>query len=147
MSALASMNGMWCFYLIALIPALSAMVEQQPSLVAFTINVETKEEDPHPFFNEAKKMHMEPVKAVVYVICKQSHKDEVIKRIKKFARTPYRHDTKEAVLLNQTIRKKTEVKKGYCDDYVGWLELNNAFMFFTDKGTFEKMCKLFELEA
>lgn len=29
--------------------------------------------------------------------------------------------------------------------YIGWLELNNDFMFFTDKETFEKVCALFEL--
>ena len=119
--------------------ALSRMVDVHKELIAFSIKVETKEET--STFDK-DRLFLEPVKATVYALCVKSQKDEVTKRIKSFARTPYGHDTKEAILLNQTIRKKTD-SDSYCSDYVGWLELNNSYMFFTDKETCEKMCKLF----
>ena len=124
--------------------ALSKMATLHKDLIAFTVDVETKKENLYP--NEEKRLYGEPIKATIYAICEKSQKEEVGKRIKLFARTPYGHDTKEVILLNQTIRRKPEASKLH-DDYVGWLELNNAFMFFSDKETWENVCKLFDVKA
>lgn len=125
--------------------ALSDMVQQHKNLVAFTVEVETKQEPPSNYPSD-KSLNFDAVKAPVYVICLDAHKDEVTARVKGFARRNYGHDTKEAVMLNQTIRRKAGEGKSW-NDYVGWLEINNAYMFFSDKETWEKMCKLFGVES
>lgn len=121
--------------------ALSKMVTVHEDLVAFTVNVETKAEKANSY---DKNLHFEPIKTKIYAISTKAQKEEVSKRIKNFARNPYGNDTKGPVLLNQTIRK-INTSKSNCDDYVGWLELDNAFMFFYDQETWKKMCKLLEL--
>lgn len=79
-------------------------------------------------------------KGIVYIICRKSHLDEVTERIKRYARsqTPRTCKTAERVMLSGSMAKD-EVESMY----IGWLELNNGYMFFTDKEMFENSCKLF----
>lgn len=82
-------------------------------------------------------------KGEIYIICRKPHLGEVIKRIKKYARNqrPNMCKTAERVMLSGSMAKD-EVEKRY----IGWLELNNGYMFFVDKKMYENTCKLFGIE-
>lgn len=74
--------------------------------------------------------------ADVYVICKISDELEIISRINTFAKETY-HNTKEVINLNSSLAQEE-----YSKDIVGWLELDNAFMFFSDKEMYDKVVAL-----
>ena len=78
----------------------------------------------------------------IYYICLNENRDEIKKRIKRWALGRGWRETKEAVLLDYEM-SRVNTDKEYPDDPCGWLELNNGFMFFTDKEMFEKCCGLF----
>jgi hypothetical protein len=85
----------------------------------------------------------------IYYICHASVEADVKERIKELS-SPYRKfRTKEAVLFNEAIgaRKDSTLKtddkyRQHLLNYVGWLELENHFMFFIDKTTFEQFYEL-----
>lgn len=76
----------------------------------------------------------------VYIICPKTDIDEVVSRIKAFAYEEYGKSTphtKEMVGLQGAIdQKKYSVA-------LGWLELDNGFMFFIEKEMFSKTAELF----
>jgi len=87
------------------------------------------------------KIHKIPI----YYICHKSVEAEVKVRIKELATLPRKYRTKESVLLDQAIAarvpenvvpEKKDKYKHYLD-YVGWLELDNNFIFFIDKKVFD----------
>lgn len=76
---------------------------------------------------------------LVYIICKASDKDEIIKRIKNMAvGNPDR--TKERICLDEAMAEHE-----YAKEIVGWLELDNGYMFFIDKQMYEGFMKLLEI--
>lgn len=77
---------------------------------------------------------------VVHFICKQDCADEVRSRICEWAAGEPRN-TKESVGLNRALKGEKYSRA------VGWLELDNGFMFFIDQGMFEKVCELFGIES
>ena len=77
----------------------------------------------------------------IYYICFKEHKDEVKKRIKRWALGRGWKETKEAVLLDYAM-SRIGTSKEYFNDPFGWLELDNGFMFFLDKEMYEKSCQL-----
>jgi len=79
----------------------------------------------------------------VYVICHKDHLEEVIKRIKRYAKNqrPMDCKTSERVMLSGSMAKE-EVERRY----MGWLELPNGYMFFVDKKMYQRACDLFGIE-
>lgn len=75
----------------------------------------------------------------IFVICKIEDKEEVLKRIRHFAKNSY-SNTKELVCLNESMAEKSS------REYIGWLELDNGYMFFIDEGAFRKICLLFQIK-
>jgi hypothetical protein len=112
--------------------ALSIMGENFEKLVAFTIHT--------PFKHE--RWDKPTVKGIkqVHIICMKEHRDDVVKRIKIYAMNSYKNDTKEMVCLNESLALEE------LSNIAGWLELDNGYMFFTDKEMFEKTCKLFDVD-
>jgi hypothetical protein len=76
----------------------------------------------------------------VYIICRNSDKDEIIKRITNMAVGNPKCQTKERILLDEAMAEGEFAK-----DIAGWLELDNGYMFFIDKEMFNKFVQLFEL--
>lgn len=84
-------------------------------------------------------------KGNVYYICIKDDEEEVIEWIKKFSNSIKRdYNTKERVGLAESICKDEE------DTFrsaVGWHDITNHYLFFTDKEMFDKTKALFELET
>lgn len=79
----------------------------------------------------------------IWVICPKNEIENVCDVIKHhattndyYAKLPYQ--TKEAVKLSYSLAFPDT-----CVSCCGWLELNNGYMFFSDKEMFENTCKLF----
>ena len=77
----------------------------------------------------------------IYLICNKADVDEIGFRIREWAKKePYGH-TKEAVNLNRALSGDE-----YSKNLIGWLELDNGFIFFKDKSSFNKMVSLFNIK-
>jgi hypothetical protein len=57
---------------------------------------------------------------------------------------PILNNLAEGKLRLKEPSKFDEVLSGKSDRYIGWIELDNSFVFFVDAGAFEKMKTLFE---
>lgn len=79
--------------------------------------------------------------ATIYVICHKDHVDEVQTRIKEWA-GPTRDDLKESTRLANALRPDERDT-----DRCGWLELNNAFFFFSDEEMWQNTARLFGIET
>lgn len=82
-------------------------------------------------------------RATIYVISRENQYLEVTSRIQQFAAGNTKaNNLKEPTLLSRSLRP--------CDawdaDIKGWLELDNAFFFFTDEEMWEKTKDLFGIE-
>jgi hypothetical protein len=78
----------------------------------------------------------------IYIICRSRCEDEVKKRIYEIAHDRVR--TKEHVGLNIAVGLSEWYRKENCP-HIGWLEIENEFMFFVSKEAFEKTARLFEI--
>lgn len=78
-------------------------------------------------------------RATVYVLAPEAWKDECQARIKGWAAGKGPR-TKESVMLSNTLRPGD-----YPPTVCGWLELNNGWLFFTDKEMFEATAYIFEV--
>lgn len=83
-----------------------------------------------------------PVIATIYVMCHKDWREEVENRIRGWASERWGVDLKETTRLASTLRPSTE----WDGETVGWLELDNGFMFFTDREMWEKTCDTFGVE-
>jgi len=113
--------------------ALSKIANNFENLIGFTIHA------PYEY------KHWDEVKCdkgikQIHIICEKEQRDEVVKRIKNFAKKDCYGDTKEAVRLNENLAKED-------DDIRGWLEIDNGYFFFSDKEMFDKTCILFDITA
>ena len=81
-------------------------------------------------------------KSSIFVIAPTAWHDEVIERISAFAgkKGPA---TKEGILLAEALRPS----EGWEVSTSGWLEIDNGYFFFTDRGMWERAAALFEIEA
>lgn len=79
--------------------------------------------------------------AEVFYLCRAQHSREVSERIRAMAAED--HKFKESTRLPSTLRPARE----WDGETVGWLELDNGFMFFTDEGMWEQTCALFGVEV
>ena len=114
--------------------ALSKIAENFEKLIAFTLHAPYEHKN---WYLETNAKGIKPI----YVICEKEHRDEIVIRIKGFAKKDY-NDTKERICLNESLAKE---KIDDIADIVGWLELDNGFFFFSDKEMFNKTCKLFDV--
>lgn len=76
----------------------------------------------------------------VYVIGRKDWHEEIERRVRGWAKRDGNDDfrTKESVMLDSALRPGR-----YTPDVLGWLELNNGFMFFIDEDMFTKTASLF----
>lgn len=79
-------------------------------------------------------------KGEVFIICNELDAEEVLSRIKSWAMKEPR--LKESLLLTASLANEDGVQRN-----CGWLELDNGFLFFTDKEMFDKAAALFCEEA
>jgi hypothetical protein len=77
----------------------------------------------------------------IYVLCNADH-DEVEARIRSWAAKDYNDDLKESTRLSAALRQEDE----WDARKVGWLELDNGFMFFCDREVFARTAGLFGIE-
>lgn len=75
-----------------------------------------------------------------YYICCQYHEKE----IKDFIKSLLKSDKPR--LKENTCFQNSMENEEFCRKFVGWLELDNGFFFFTDKEMFEKTCLVFGLK-
>ena len=116
--------------------AIARMAEAK-ELAQFQVPVETKN-NCRPFGKDAIPG---VVKGVVWGLCHKEAVDGVCARIKGWAFEEYGKDaprTKERVGLERALREPTSPYRS-----VGWLELDNGFIFFVDHQMFEKTAELF----
>ena len=83
-------------------------------------------------------------KVPIYVIGVRYHADEINDIIKLLSKNKIR--LKEYSGIPWALGLDEFPHKRECD-YIGWLELNNNFMLFTDKLIFEKTAELFGLKT
>ena len=76
--------------------------------------------------------------ATVYILARANQADEVTERITAWTREEFPR-LKESLHLTSTLRPASE----YDGRTVGWLELDNGFMFFTNRPMWEQACALF----
>lgn len=118
-----------------------AFAEDHQKLVAFSIHLtdaEIKRIRVASLPKEATKEEAQKTALVkdVYVLCRASQRDEVVRRIKEFAleKTPIKRGARFAEALCSAPEQ--------CPAY-GWYELDNGFFFFIDKEMWERTTKLF----
>lgn len=81
--------------------------------------------------------------ATIYALARAEDAEEVEARVRKWANDQYNDGLKETTRLASTLRPCTE----WDGRVVGWLELNNGFLFSTDKEMRDQTAKLFGVEA
>ncbi len=81
--------------------------------------------------------------SLVYYVCLKDDEKDVCEWINKFADDKKRdYHTKESVNLAGTI-----CKQKYYLNNGGWHDIDNHYLFFTDKEMFENFCMLFEFKV
>ena len=76
-------------------------------------------------------------KCKVFYICNKDHRIEVRKRIKSWSKSEAYGETKERVGLCAAVNNEKYA------NYIGWIELDNGFMFFLDEKAATKMAAAF----
>jgi hypothetical protein len=90
---------------------------------------------------------------LVYIVCPLTYKAEVIKRIKElrhvggYGNIQSNIQLKEYCGLKEYFIEKDPRYIIYAKEKVGWVELDNGFIFFTDKEMFDKFCNLFGIDV
>ena len=80
----------------------------------------------------------------IYYLCHEEVRQQVIDVIKELYKKDYNYQLKEPCHLKRSIEREDD-----CDAHnsaLGWLELDNDFMFFIDKEMFEKTLELFGIK-
>jgi hypothetical protein len=83
----------------------------------------------------------------VYYLTHKNVEKETVARIKDLAKDPFvtKMRLKEWTRFGDVISARNGTKKDdYAMKYIGWIELDNCFMFFVDKEAFEKFKALVE---
>lgn len=78
---------------------------------------------------------------IVYFVCKEDDSVEVVSWIHKFADNQKRVMTKEHVGLAETI-----CQTKYSGDKAGWHDIDNHYLFFTDKKMFDGFKTIFGIQ-
>jgi hypothetical protein len=91
-------------------------------------------------------------KNIVYYVCPVQYEIDVIKRIKElrmvggYGNLKSTIQLKEHCGLKEWFDEKDPRRAKYAKENIGWLELDNGFIFFTDKEVFDKFCLLFDVK-
>lgn len=82
-------------------------------------------------------------KTPIYVIAYDDDQycEDVNSHINSYAEKPYGHRTKESVGLHQVVKGEPSIR-----DTCGWIDIQNHFLFFTDKDMFEAIRVGFEIK-
>lgn len=119
--------------------ALQGLAADVRDLTAFTVSIPLTEV-PRNWRDKSKTVPTGD--ALVYVLCRKGHADEVRARIWAWAGEAYPH-LKESLNLASTLRPVSE----YDGETAGWLELDNGFFFSTDREMWAQTCDLFGVVA
>lgn len=82
----------------------------------------------------------------VYVLARESWHEAVEERIRFWAANRWATETKESLGLASALRPAAGTETKWVAEgreACGWLELDNGFMFFTDKDMFDGVCRIF----
>lgn len=109
---------------------LSKIVEHRKDYVDFTTGITFK-------FKDWKTKETKTGMHDVFIICNKADKDEVVDRISKFAKDECYGKTKDSVNFNRALGEAE-----YTERLIGWLELDNGYMFFKDHETGKKTADL-----
>ena len=88
----------------------------------------------------------------VYYVCPKPYEPEVIRRIKLLRNTPgcgtrdSEIQLKEHCGLKGFFDEKDERYAKYAQKNIGWLEIDNGFIFFVDRDVYIKFCNLFGIQ-
>lgn len=77
----------------------------------------------------------------IFVLCQRDHAEEVRRRVTAWATGDER--LKEMTRLPSALRPEDD----WDSDVAGWLELDNGFMFFTDRSMWAATCAVFAVEV
>lgn len=116
--------------------ALQAIAKSAKRLTAFSFPITLAKVAPN--WRDKEATAPEGI-AVIYVLCPGEWADDVQHRIEAWAGEDYNRELKEPLHLGSTLRPFNE----WDGRTVGWLELNNGFMFFTDRDMWAKTAALF----
>ncbi len=116
---------------------LERIVKNIKNYVPEKIEVAYKYGHEYSFLTE-KKRGTKFGKNIVYILCPKEDISEIKDRISDWAIG--KSETRDSIGLDASLAvpDKTRVR--------GWLELDNGFLFFTDKEMFEKLCKLLQIK-
>ncbi|MEK6828994.1 MAG: hypothetical protein AABY15_02625 [Nanoarchaeota archaeon] len=115
--------------------SLDHIAKNNKEYIAGEISVKAKADD----WNDGLKKVT--VEAPVFYVCIKQDEDQVKESIEKLSGAKKQDfHTKESVLLAEAI-----CKLKYREENAGWHDIDNHFLFFTDKEMFENFCKLFEI--
>jgi hypothetical protein len=91
-------------------------------------------------------------KNIVYYVCPVQYENDVVQRIKELRKIDGLGNRNSSIILKEHCGLKeyfSETGKWseYAKRNIGWLELDNGFIFFTDKEVFDKFCAFFGIEV
>lgn len=119
-----------------------AKAAQAGTLVADTITVDLADV-PEPWRSRKDKNVKEfEGEATIYLLAQTDHMDEVKRRVLGWA-TGEGDRLRDPTQIKYSLKPYDEWDLNRC----GWLELDNGFMFFTDKDMWWKTCQLFGVEV
>jgi len=96
-------------------------------------------------WQRAKKQGFPPAKfVIIYGLCHESLVEAAQERIRVLAKDPNKFYVKQGTLLSQNLDPISEYTLK--DPVMGWFELSNGFLFFSDRKMWEGFCDLFEVE-
>lgn len=107
------------------------------NLVSFPIDVPLDDVPKHWREKSAKVDKYAGQFTPVYVLCDAAVQDDVLKRVLDLSRGDY--SQKDWTGFTEALRPAEDDH----NDTGGWLELDNGFLFFTDKDMFDKTAELF----
>jgi hypothetical protein len=146
-NALALLRELWTFDYMgsaefewgAVPKALQRIAKAQATLRAFSFQIPLRDVAP----DWRDKTPPPDSTATVYVLCPGQWAAEVQDRICGLARDGYRAHLKESANLSNALRPFHD----WDIDTVGWLELDNGFLFFTDRTMWANTCTAFGVEV
>lgn len=124
--------------------ALSALAQaagkKGRGLATFSLSIPLADVAPHR--SERKSKNVPTGSATVYVLCPKEWADETEARIRSLAARPH-GEVKEPTHLSDVLRPAGDYTPKTC----GWLELDNGWMFFTDREMWAKTCAAFGVDV
>lgn len=115
--------------------ALQRIASSADSLTAFSISIPLSEVAP----DWRDDRPAPDGDGTVYVLCPAEWATDVEARIREWAGEDFNRNLKESTRLRCALRPHSE----WDGDVCGWLELNNGFLFFTDREMWEATAGLF----